>query len=86
SVLLEPMNQHSSAVAFVMPSFFSRETAPQPVVQVTAIDAFGRRTSRTITVGVEVKRKSPSALWRGLPENGVAPEPALPQGNFPGRL
>jgi len=86
AVMLEPMNQSSSAVAFVMPSFFSRETAPQPVVQVTASDAFGRRTSRTITVGVEAKRRSPSALWRGTPEGEVAPEPALPLGAYPGRL
>ncbi|MEW6594541.1 MAG: Ig-like domain-containing protein [Thermodesulfobacteriota bacterium] len=86
AILLEPMNAHSSAVAFVMPSFFSRETAPQPVVQVTVTDAFGRRATRTITVGVEARRRSPSALWRGMPEGGVAPEPALPLGAYPGRL
>lgn len=86
AVVLEPMNAQSSAVAFVMPSFFARERAPQPVVQVTVVDAFGRRSIRTVTVGVEPKRKSPSALWRGMAENGVAPEPALPMGDYPGRL
>lgn len=86
AVLLEPMNAQSSAVAFVMPSYFSRERAPQPVVQVTATDAFGRHASRTITVGMEPKRKSPSALWRGTPEGEVAPEPPLPMGEHPGRL
>lgn len=86
AVMLEPVNSQSSAVAFVMPSFFSRERAPQPVVQVTVTDAFGRRTSRTITVGVEAKRRSPSALWRGTSEGEVAPEPPLPLGAYPGRL
>ncbi len=86
AVMLEPMNPQSSAVAFVMPSYFSRERAPQPVVQVTVTDAFGRRDSRTITVGVEAKRKSPSALWRGTTEGEVAPEPPLPMGAYPGRL
>ena len=86
AILLEPMNSQSSAVAFIMPSFFSSERAPQPVVQVTVTDAFGRRASRTITVGVEPRHRSPSALWRGTPDGEVAQDPPLPQGAYPGRL
>jgi len=83
-VMLEPMNEEQSKVAFVVPSTFNTVADPGPAFRLKVDDRDGKKDERTIKVKTLSRRRS--AVWGGLAGGGIADIPDCPAGDCPGAL